>query len=466
LPDTDPVQVHAILSGENLEQAKLDVTAQSAGAEVVINSLLSQLKSASELKMDVTVKAENLGNFDKFAQMELPDQGPLDLNASVTIEPGAYTLNTLELQLGEQSATGNITLKLPEAGSEQSLTLLHGQLDIPYLDLSPFLLSEELEAETDETATEVIEPVEKQIETNTPLAESERLLSSEPDLFELLHHYDIDLSVNGTRLDLGKADLENLQIKILLKDGQLNISPIEGIGSTGGTINGSVKVDGSIQTPTLVADIKLQDIPMPSFGGMFDFNLDIDGQGQSVAALMASLNGQILAVARDGVIPKSFASRFGKGLMSFSSGKDTTNLECLIVRVEVKDGVADFKNKVAAQLTEVTWRGGGTVDFNTERLSADIAPKPRKGIPINIGGSLAGLVKLGGTLKNPIIAPDYSDAAFKYGKYSAYVATGGLSLLAEIIANKVTSNQDVCEKILDGTVFEADDQAEKKNLPK
>ncbi|MCP3953807.1 MAG: hypothetical protein GY697_16550, partial [Desulfobacterales bacterium] len=96
----------------------------------------------------------------------------------------------------------------------------------------------------------------------------------------------------------------------------------------------------------------------------------------------------------------------------------------------------------------------------------DIAPTPRKGIPVSIGGGLAGLVKLGGTLKAPKILPDYSDAAFKYGKYSAYVATGGLSLLAEIIANKINANKDVCEQILDGTVFAAADKVKRKNLPK
>jgi len=174
----------------------------------------------------------------------------------------------------------------------------------------------------------------------------------------------------------------------------------------------------------------------------------------------------VLLVARDGTIPKSFATRFGGGLLSFSEEQENTKLECAILRVDIVDGVADFKNKLAAQLTEVTWRGSGSIDFNTERIQADIAPKPRKGIPISVGGSLAGLVKLGGTLKHPKVQPDYSDAAFKYGKYTAYVATGGLSLLAEVISNKVRANKDVCEQILDGTVFEAADKAKKKNLPK
>ncbi|MCP4009671.1 MAG: AsmA family protein [Proteobacteria bacterium] len=480
LPDTDPVKVHAMLNGESMEQAKLVVNAQSAGAQVTVNSLISQLTAADQIQLDVSLMADKLSDFDKFAQMELPDQGPLDLSASINIEPGTYTLSALKLQLNDQSATGDLRLHLPETDDEQGITLLHGQLDIAYLDLSPFLPGAEQEDEltdTEVTPETPVEPVEETTEAveaaeapkediTTPLAESDRLLSSEPILFEVLHDYDIDLSVNGEKLKLDHSDLLDVQLKVLLKDGLLSVKPVKAIGSTGGTVDGTIIVDGRSTLPVLDADIVLDSIPSPNLGGTSDFHLGIDGQGESIAALMASLNGEMVFAIRDGVIPKSFVSRFGSGLMSSSGSKETTNLECLILRVDVVDGVADFKNKLAAQLTEVTWRGGGTIDFNTERLSADIAPTPRKGIPVSIGGGLAGLVKLGGTLKAPKILPDYSDAAFKYGKYSAYVATGGLSLLAEIIANKISANKDVCEQILDGSVFAAADKVKRKNLPK
>ena len=50
------------------------------------------------------------------------------------------------------------------------------------------------------------------------------------------------------------------------------------------------------------------------------------------------------------------------------------------------DGLADFDEKLAAQLTEVTWRGGGEINLKTEELQVGIRPKPRKGIPIGAGG--------------------------------------------------------------------------------
>ncbi len=56
------------------------------------------------------------------------------------------------------------------------------------------------------------------------------------------------------------------------------------------------------------------------------------------------------------------------------------------------------------------------------------------------------------------------NSRFSTYKYSIYVATRGLSLLAEIVANIMSSNADICGKILNGTVF-GDDGSGKSNNP-
>ena len=106
--------------------------------------------------------------------------------------------------------------------------------------------------------------------------------------------------------------------------------------------------------------------------------------------------------------------------------------------------------------------GGGTVNLKTEELDAGITPKPRKGIPVSVSGYLSGLIHVGGTLKHPKVQLDPKDVAMKYAEYSAHVATGGLTLIAEKIKDKIQANQDICKKILDGTVFEEADKQKAK----
>ena len=69
---------------------------------------------------------------------------------------------------------------------------------------------------------------------------------------------------------------------------------------------------------------------------------------------------------------------------------------------------------------------------------------------------------MGGTLKHPKVQLDPKDVAVKYAKYSAHVATGGITYLAEKIKEKIDANKDVCEMILEGTVFEEADKDKEK----
>ena len=258
-----------------------------------------------------------------------------------------------------------------------------------------------------------------------------------------------------------RSDLKDVQLVVKLKDGLLVADPITGAGGAG-KINGVIRIDGQTELPGMDVDINIVEVPMPNLGGKLDFDADLVGKGKSVAELMGSLNGNMLVVMRDGKIEGPLVQKFGSGLLSFAKEKGYTELECGILRVDVKDGIANFDKRLAAQLTEVTWRGGGEIDLKTEKLGIGIAAKPRKGIPISISGELSSLMYIGGTLKHPRMQLNPKDVAFKYAKYSAYIATGGLSYLAEVIKDKIDANRDVCELILDGTVFEAMDKEDEK----
>jgi hypothetical protein len=71
---------------------------------------------------------------------------------------------------------------------------------------------------------------------------------------------------------------------------------------------------------------------------------------------------------------------------------------------------------------------------------------------------------LGGTLAHPKVQLDPTDVAVKYGKYAAAVATGGLTLLADIVFSRVKANTDVCASILEelDDIQDADKKTEVK----
>jgi hypothetical protein len=217
-----------------------------------------------------------------------------------------------------------------------------------------------------------------------------------------------------------------------------------------GTLQASKVLDASGSPATLAVDVDLDNGTSRYYGGRVNFKGALAGTGNSVAQLMAGLDGQILLDLRDMELKKSLLTKFGQGLLQtvdpFDKGTETAELVCAIMRFDVKDGIADAEEKIVAQFTKVTWFGGGTIDLKTEALDIGAQSKPRVGVG-SIGG-LAGLVHIGGTLGNPRAVPDPKGMVKAYGETYLTVVTGGLYLLVKGIWDKTHADSDVCAAVL------------------
>ena len=165
---------------------------------------------------------------------------------------------------------------------------------------------------------------------------------------------------------------------------------------------------------------------------------------------MGSLDGRFVAKISNAELEKTMLSTFGAGLLSQLNplDSDRTTLECAIARFDVTDGMMEFEDKLAAQTTEVTWLGGGTINLKTEEIDLGIAPKAREIISSITNIDLASLIHVGGTLAEPSFGIDLLDAGQKYAEYTAFIATGGLSFIAKKAYDNRVSNIDHCERIL------------------
>ena len=479
LPATDPVSLTGtIRSGEGKQSRKaiVAIDAVSNGAKVSLDGELADLRSLEDLTASFAVSAAALSDFNKFAQTELPERGPFNLTGRVNAAPKEYRLLDLQMDLDKQNLSGSAQIKLPEDDAARSR--INAQFNIPYLDLSPLLPEPGAPVEDDQpqTATADIkistrdmkedEQIVEKVEQAAP-ASDDRLFSNEFFAVEALRQYDAEVAVAADLLQLGQAEIRDLDAKLTLQDGRLRIDPVNAVSGQG-TIAALFEFDTSRTPANVLADVTIKDMVMPRFGGGFDFSLDFKGTGDSVAALMAGSNGQVLIVLRNAQLEKSALTEFGRGLLAslnpFAKKDAHTKLDCGILRVDIKNGKADFNRKLAAQLTEVTWRGGGEVNLKNEKLDIGVVPIPRSGFSLSTG-SLASLVQVRGTLKKPAMQLDPKDVAKKYGKYMAALSTGGLSILAESLLDLQKANEDVCAKILAGTIFDVPKDAGAEQKP-
>ena len=192
-----------------------------------------------------------------------------------------------------------------------------------------------------------------------------------------------------------------------------------------------------------------------------------------MAAIMAGLNGNLLMKMGPGILKSSSASAASSDvfvstyqvLYPGAKGSKDTEIQCGVVRFDIKDGIATTDKGIAFATNKMNIIGSGIVDLKTEKLDIGINPQAREGVGIS-PAQLAELVRLGGTLAEPKAVPD-TKAAFKTAAAAGTaMATGGLSLLAQGLFDKSTADADPCATALGKKPKASATTATKEEAPK
>ncbi|MEN8143166.1 MAG: AsmA family protein, partial [Thermodesulfobacteriota bacterium] len=459
LPKSGPVALEGNISSEGLKSpVKITTVIKSDGVKANLNGSIADIPAADGIDMTFTVEADSMQKVGRLSGLQLQGREPLKLEGRFTAAQKAYQLAGLHLQAGKLKVDGKAAFKpASEAGGRPQLS---AEINVGALDLS------KRQKQKQKDSSEESEPSSTSNETEAGQQESdvkERLFPGEPLPFESLRAVDVDVDITVARLTTLQVQLEDLAVGLTLDNGLLGLAPIQAkVGN--GTFSGEAVLDARNTPAALSVDLHLADATFRDFGGNLDLLVDLDGKGDSVAAIMAGLNGVLEVDIQDATLKKSIMTSFGSDLLShlnpFDKDEDKIELICAIALFNISDGMADAKHKIAAQMTDVTWFGGGEIDLKTEEIGFHFKPKARKGLGISLG-SLASLVSVGGTLADPKIRLNLKDVAVKYGKYLAASATGGLSLVADLLWSKVKANTDVCAAILEH--LETEEEAEQEH---
>jgi uncharacterized protein involved in outer membrane biogenesis len=443
LPDSGPVTLEGKISGKGVLGGATAITGvvKSDGFMANLSGSVGDPLAARGIDLAINLEADSMRKVGKLTGTQFQGQKPIKLDGNFSAGDNAYELSAMHLRIGEVAVKGKAALKLPpEADGRPRVS---GELHIGELDFS------KEQAETD-TAMETAFSLENEIEAE--VGNKEKVFPSDPLPFGPLKIVDADISVTVESLTTLQIELENVVATLTLDNGLLKLKPMKArVGN--GTFEGTATLDTGTTPAALSTDVELKDATFRDFGGKINLLADLDGSGDSIAAIMAGLDGKFMFDARDATLKKSFMTGFGSGLLDslnpFRKNKETTELTCAIIVFDIEDGIADANRKIAAQMTDVTWFGSGEINLKTEQIDFGMNPKPRKGLGISLG-ELAKLVHVGGTLAKPKTRLDPKDLAVKYGKYSAAVATGGLTLVADLLFSRIRANSDVCSGILEG----------------
>ena len=402
--------------------------------ELLANGMLSMEPQSNDSDLQFSLSGPDMSRLGQAIGTDIFVAKVFDIRGQFTGTPSGFAVRDFAATIGENDINGVFEIDL------QDKPRLTGALTSTYLDLSARLQELEDDApETDIVATEGL------------------LFSDEPLDGEQLQAADIDIDLKIDRLRTRVLEVTEFHVGISLLDGELQIDPVA-FREEQGSVNGRIQITPGDDHYSLDASMRMQDMhvgliasneqersSLPPLSGKFALR----GEGNSLHELMASSNGMLSMRQGKGQIQDLGADRiFGDMLLKIirtlnplKQEQKYREFDCGIYDVDIVAGVATIKD-VAIQTGTMTVIVAGNVELESEKIDLAIRAKPREGLGISLGGVANSFLKLGGSLKKPVLQIDPGGSIVAGG---AAVATGGLSLLAKGLFDRVSAVADICE---------------------
>jgi uncharacterized protein involved in outer membrane biogenesis len=449
--------------------------------EVLLKGTISDLSAVQGIKLEFIAKGNDLSNFKKLGGPQIPFKGAFNVTAQfIDPAPKVYKISTFDARVGDNNQSGWLELDL--SSQRPRLT---GELSSDKLDLRPLWAQDKETSTAKAQSSKPVPRKDKKSQAKTRASGSgvrqAKVFSAEPIQLKGLQIIDADLKFRDKQVLLPALALDDVILDVLLKNGNLEIKPFKfSIGGGKADVQFALRSEEKPAAWAVNLDIDQLEIgPMldklgyqRSVEGNMDAAFNLDGSGDSIAALMAGLNGNTRIAMSDGRAASEYLELLekylGSGILGminpFQENREYTPVNCFVNQIEIKDGLADVKLLLDTDRTSLF--GAGDVNLKTEGLDLGIKPTPKKGaMPARISFSFKELsqpFRLGGTLAHPQLAIDPGRTAFVIGKLAGAVALGPVGIAA-FFADVSVGKQDACAVALGTTTIEAEKKEEKKS---
>jgi uncharacterized protein involved in outer membrane biogenesis len=268
----------------------------------------------------------------------------------------------------------------------------------------------------------------------------------------------LDLAANITiaKASLNGNELSELHVVTKIEDAALTVEPIEFVLGEG-KFMGSLKLTPANDTYDIELEANVENLRLaqladdnqdPATVPPLNATLSLRGDGASLHDIMASSNGRLsgrqggghLNLQAAGALFSDFLTSTVRAMNPMAEDRTYTVIECGVFNIDITDGVANIE-EFALQSDRLTIISSGNVNLETEALGLMLSTKPREGLGVSVGNLANSFIKLGGTLTEPALGLDAAGSVTTAG---AAIATGGLSLLAKGLWDRVSSGVDMC----------------------
>jgi uncharacterized protein involved in outer membrane biogenesis len=251
--------------------------------------------------------------------------------------------------------------------------------------------------------------------------------------------------------------LENVRLQFTVRNGKLD-APLLQASALGGSVRGRMTIDAThVRDPALALHLDAKDIELGAAlhllgvvrevrGGKTEVSVDIATHGESPRAWASGASGNALVVTGPATLAHtdthidldSALNKLAGAVNPFYKVDPSTSLECAVIRLPLKDGVAQVDHSIALETAKFGATAVGTLDFRNETLALAIRPQVRHGVQIDVP-QVASLVRFEGPFRAPAVRIDAVASAAAAAKIGAAIYSGGLSIVGESLLSAASS---------------------------
>lgn len=418
----------------------LDVT-HAAGTGRVEGRILSP-RHDPVYQLALTGAVASLARLSPPLEQTLPDTGPLEFRADLRGRGVAPELRDLRLEGLGGTLNADVVFALDGPRPALSAQLILEKLDLRGMPSEPLTRKKASQGELDEGIEDA--PLDGKEE------DAPRLFSTRALPLDLVRGVDLRLGWRAADIKFAHTDLIEARGDIEIQSGVLTLN-LTDIDFTRTDFTGRLIVDARAKPAQYALQIQAPHIDLTQalsrtrVAGALEGNLaavvSLTAEGESQAAIMGSLDGQVNFVMRDGTardLPLDAGVAVFRALLStvLRTGDNFTPINCAIADVSFTDGLArtglvlvDTRNsRVVAK---------GTLDFSEERINLKVTPAPKRAAL-----SIAAPVIVTGSFAQPRYHLDPAGGVLKLGELMTLVAFPEVLLLN--LTNVAGSKENPC----------------------
>jgi uncharacterized protein involved in outer membrane biogenesis len=416
----------------------LDLTIESTDIQVKVEGKIDRPIDFQGLNINLNLEAETLSSFTWLADINFPLIGPVALGARLLDQKNGYKLDGFSLDIGGSNVSGPVEIITTKPQPKISAMLTASDFDTADFK--------------EDLSGDVTQSSEAGSQKQTKQDDRLSIFSSKALPLGVLKHIDADISYSAKKNTMFAIPVHNLNVKLLLENGLLKVRPITAVVSNG-SIRADLQINASSPIVKVAANFHADQVDLGELlkamsgkahidGGKTDVELAINGQGRTMKDLVSTLNGHVSSVTGKGQINydlslagENLVFNIFKKMNPLKEKQETTNLDCMVARFDIEDGIANIDKGLAYESESLKILGNGTIDLNSEKINIILSSK----------STVASFLQIKGPLDKPEVKLNPVTALQKGTSLWAAIMTGGISMAAEIVFDYVTSDGSPCE---------------------